>query len=104
MFFSIAVLCIKKILGVSIVGSTNKLFICNDSNSALTKELIFKLSQYNHIDSTNVNGIVTLTEYIIDDSKEGVDYYFYKDNLTNYKKIRTSVAMGWYDCPTLKCK
>ncbi len=117
-----------QILGISIVGTTdrlyptpenkigtnkkyfptryfeenNKLFIWYDSIYYITDELVNKLSMYNRIDSINVNGIIELRGSI-DDSKKGVDYYICKNNILRYKKITTRTAMGWYKPPKVIC-
>jgi uncharacterized protein YcfL len=81
----------------------NKLFYWYDSESNITSELIDALSRYSKIDSSFVKGTYELN-VVFDDSKKGVDYYFCKNNLLKYKKVRGTIAMGWYEPPRLKCK
>lgn len=85
------------------IEEKNKLFYWYDSTYTVTLDLISILAKYDHIDSMNVNEMVATPEIRIDDAKKGMDYYFCKNNLTKYKKVKTSVAMGWYEPPTLKC-
>lgn len=80
----------------------NKLFYWYDPESKITEELMLILSKYNKIDSSYVHGNYEFT-IIFDDKKKGVDYYFCMNNLLTYKKVRTTVAIGWYDPPKLKC-
>jgi hypothetical protein len=84
----------------------DKLFYWYDSTSFITQDLIYILSKYHRIDSLNVNGFIgiPITSGHIDDSKKGTDYYFCKNNLQRYKKVRTRTAMGYYDPPKLNCK
>jgi len=79
-----------------------KLFYWYDSTNSITDELLNTLSRYNKIDSTYVKGTYELN-VVFDDSKKGVDYYFCKNDLTRFKKVRTTIAMGYYDPPKLNC-
>lgn len=101
------------IIGVSITGNDNKIYIINGSPKGKIKDqyleyngklfcwyddqkgqnpnIINKLSKYKVIDS-----VKALTEdmlYVRDDAKKGANYYFCKDNLSIYKKEETSMAM-----------
>lgn len=81
-----------------------KLFYWYDSNYKITNELIAKLSEYKQIDSSLVNQDNTLLgHYIVDDSKKGEDYYFCKNNLKTFKKVRTSIGTGYYAIPDVDC-
>ena len=82
-----------------------KLFYWNDSTKILSKEIVNVLNKYNRIDSTNVNGFQYIPEgaFIIDERQKGVDYYICKNDFTNYKKVTTSRAYGYYEPPKLKC-
>ncbi len=80
-----------------------KLFYWHDSMYAITSELIAALSKYHCIDSLNVNGFKGIPGAVAGDSKKAVDYYFCKCNLKEYKKVATTVAMGYYKPPKLKC-
>lgn len=81
----------------------SKLFYWYDSTKSINNDIILILSEYNQIDSINVDSIVCIPNLIIDDSKKAVDYYFCKNNLLKYKKVTTKIAMGWYRYPKLKC-
>lgn len=101
------------IVGVSIIGNSNKIYVVNGSPEGRIKDqyieykgklfcwyddekgrdpnIIKKLSDYKVIDSVKV-----LTEdmgYIRDDAKKGLNYYFCKDNLQIYKKEESSIAL-----------
>lgn len=126
--FSITIKNINEdILGVSILGERNKisvvtkneidynyrafptkyfekdgkLFYWVDSTERVPSELINKLSKMNRIDTAIVGKY--FPQRIRDDSQKGMDYYFCKHNLLNFKKVRTSTAIGWYESPKLKC-
>lgn len=86
------------------VERKKKLFYWYDSNYTITHELIAKLSEYKQIDSSLVDKDNTLlADYVVDDSKKAEDYYFCKDNLKNFKKVRTSIATGYYAIPNVNC-
>jgi hypothetical protein len=117
------------VIGVSIFGNTNKLvptsknkigtsergfptryfehegklFYWYDPDHSITTDLIAVLSKYKHVDSLNVNGFVGIPLYRIRESKKATDYYFCKCDLRKYKKVRTSIAMGYYKPPELDC-
>lgn len=62
------------------------------------------MSKYKQIDSTFVDKERTLiNNYLIDDSKKAEDFYFCKENLKRFKKVRTSIATGYYDIPKVDC-
>jgi hypothetical protein len=85
------------------IEKNGKLFYWYESKAILTMDLVKKLSAYKIIDSTNVKEVIVLPEYSVDDSKKAVDYYFCKNNLLKYKKVTTSITMGYYDMPKLEC-
>jgi hypothetical protein len=79
-----------------------KLFYWYDAAETVSDDLIDTFTRYSLIDTMIVN--VYIPERIIDDSKKGVDYYFCKNNFLKYKKVRGTIAMGWYDPPRLRCE
>lgn len=97
------------IIAVGIIGSHNKFYI--DGNKPLTRmptnyievnnklfywydanekdnNIIDKLKEYNLIEYDS-----EIFEYVVDDKKEGVNYYFCKNNLKNYKKQKTNLPL-----------
>jgi hypothetical protein len=80
---------------------SNKLFYWKDSNVELNNEIIEKLHQYNMIDTLES---IAFAELNIDDSKKGIHYYFCKNNLSKYKKVKTNRILGSYEMPKLNCK
>ena len=113
----------NEVIGVSIMGTINKfivteegkssrlpnrclkhdgkLFYWYDENHSLDKKVINQLDSYNLIDSVKT---IAFAEFINNDAKKGVDYYFCRENLLKYKKIKTNKAMGYYELPKLNCK
>jgi hypothetical protein len=63
--------------------------------------LINKLTRLNRIDTVILRK--SYPTWIVDDSQKALDYYFCKGNLKKYRKVYTSIAMGWYDPPKLYC-
>jgi hypothetical protein len=118
----------EQVLAISIYGSTNKLLISTensinydysglavdyrkmegklfywyDSTKEVTPEIINTLTEYNMIDTTILN--VYIPPRHIDHSKKGIDYYFCKNDLRKYKKVKTNKALGYYDPPNMNCK
>ena len=80
-----------------------KLFYWYDPNHSITTDLIVVLSQYKHIDSLNVYSFLGIPVHMLDESKKASDYYFCKCNLLKYKRVCSSIAMGYYKPPELKC-
>lgn len=89
-----------------------KLFYWHDPNYGLTEEMVKVLFQFNVADSIDLlNPSITLDDYTdnyihhqVNKKTKGVDYYFCKNDLTNYKRVITNIATGWYEPPKLKCK
>lgn len=82
----------------------NKLFCWQVPDKPITSEIIAILSKYDHIDSTyadSFNGIIP--EYIVDDKKKAMHYYFCKNNIRKFKKVKTSIGIGYYKRPKLEC-
>jgi hypothetical protein len=79
------------------------LFYWHDSSKKPTdnQDLISTIKKYNILDTLIVG--VTIPESTISHGKKGNDYYFCKQNLLKYKKIRTNKAMGYYAPPRMKC-
>lgn len=62
------------------------------------------LSKYNHIDSTYVNGFNgIIPPYLVDDMKKSIHYYFWRNNIRRFKKVKTSIGIGYYKRLKLKC-
>lgn len=86
------------------VEKNGKLFIWADSTYGLKENIIKVMSDYKVLDTINPNSLEDLArsmEFSTDDSKKAQHYYFCKNDLTQYKKLKTSVAIGWYKIPNL---
>jgi len=79
-----------------------KLFIWSDENYPLKKDALAVFLKFKLIQS-NEGGLIIFPDHVLDDSQKGVDYYFCKNNLLNYKKVTTNIGIGWYDMPKLNC-
>ena len=80
-----------------------KLFYWEDKSVKVSKEIVNVLSEFNAIDSLNVDSVIIFNPYVIYESKKGADYHFCKNNLRDYKKVVSKYAVEWYDPPKLKC-
>lgn len=43
-------------------------------------------------------------EIVTDDNKKSFDVFFCKNNNAVFKKVKSNIAVGYYDIPKLKCK
>ena len=76
----------------------NKLFYWWDNDYPVTEEIIAVLWKYNLLQKD-----LLIPEFSTNDSKKGADYYFCKNDLSNYKRVITNKGMGYYKVPSLKC-
>jgi len=74
-----------------------KLFLWYDDDYPLSQELKSALNQFNLIKENDSEAVI-----IFDDAKKGASYYFCRNDLLDYKKQVSSIAMG-YDVPKLNC-
>ena len=82
----------------------NRLFCWQVKTKPISEEMISKLTQYNMIDSTYWNGFNgDIPEFVVDDKKMATDYYFCRNNIRKFKKIKTSIGIGYYRRPKLRC-
>ncbi|MCC5943524.1 MAG: hypothetical protein JJT94_01210 [Bernardetiaceae bacterium] len=79
-----------------------KLFYWKDTTKSVSQEVVDKLYLMSRVDTVIYQK--KLSERIIDDAQKGVDYYFCKSDLTQYRKVRTSTAVGGYNTPKINCK
>ena len=88
-----------------------KLFLWNDGTNPLNKELLAVMDRFEILDSIDVKMELGLLpeDYedtrmaIIDDKLKGVHYYLCKKNIEKYRKVKTNIALGYYDPPGLNC-
>ncbi|MEJ7609949.1 MAG: hypothetical protein WKF88_02090 [Ferruginibacter sp.] len=83
------------------IETNGKLFYWKDSTKQKSLELIAKLAKMDRIDTAIVGKY--LPNRIIDDSQKGVNYYFCNSDLKKYKRVITSVAIGFYKIPEFIC-
>ncbi|MPS66728.1 hypothetical protein [Chryseobacterium sp.] len=110
----------NNIIQVNIIGNPNKFYIENgkplnrlptkyieyndkifywsdDGQDKLDSSIINKFQQYGLIERN-----ADIIEYNIDDKKKGVSYFFCKENLTRYKKIKSNLSIT--KPPKINCK
>ncbi len=88
-----------------------KLFYWHDPDYGLTEEMVDIFHQFNVADSIRLEEIFTRQDERTDSyyqvknhSKRGAHYYFCKNNPSNYKRVITNIATGWYKPPTIRCR
>lgn len=79
-----------------------KLFYWYDDDYPLTEELLVVFKKYNLL--KDEGGMLISANNPTDDAKKGVHYYFCTKDFSNYKKVTTNIALGYYDAPDLSCK
>src|SRR5690606_24220640 len=88
-----------------------KLFLWHDSLVPLSREVIEIIHTYGILDSISVKRDLGLLPedfeddrtISTDDKLKGVHYYFCKDDISKYKKVKTNIATGYYTPPKLDC-
>lgn len=90
-----------------------KLFLWKDSLTPLNKEILNVIKKYGILDSTDVKkklGVLSDdfedTRMVIIDHRDkgGWHYYVCKKNIEKFKKVKTNIAIGYYQPPILTCK
>jgi hypothetical protein len=79
-----------------------KLFYLYDEDYSLTEETLEVLRKYGRL-RDDPDGTLYL-DNPTNDSKKGMHYYFCKQDLANYKKVKSAIGIGYYEPPKLKCK
>ncbi|HUX53918.1 MAG TPA: hypothetical protein VMV56_05870 [Williamwhitmania sp.] len=85
------------------VEKSGKLFFWWDDNYALTEEVLDVFRRYELLQDDE-GGTIKFLDSRINDAQKATDYYFCKKDLTNYKKVTTNKAIGYYEPPKLSCK
>jgi len=101
-YFSDAVIGSKGKLPSRYVIVKGKLFFWQDDNYPLTEEALSVFKRYNILTEVMERGM--FPDFIINDAAKAAHYYFCRDNVSNYKRVVTHVATGYYKPPKLKCK
>ena len=101
-YFSDAVIGSKGKLPSRYVIVKGKLFFWQDDNYPLTEETLSVFKRYNILTEIMERGM--FPDFIINDAAKAAHYYFCRDNVSNYKRVVTHVATGYYKPPKLKCK
>ena len=79
-----------------------KLFFWDDDNYPLTEEALSVFKRYNILTEMLEEGMIP--EFTINDAAKAAHYYFCRGDASNYKRVVTNIATGYYDPPKLKCK
>lgn len=117
-----------KVIGVSINGDANKwqmgeikvgekrkyfpsrfkevegkLFYWSDSTVSVTHNMIDIMKQYKILDTIKHSNN-EIPDEVGPYSKGAVHYYFCKTNFLKYKKVKSTISIGYYEPPKLNCK
>ncbi|WP_303208430.1 hypothetical protein [Bacteroides oleiciplenus] len=101
-YFSDAVIGSKGKLPSRYVIVKGKLFFWDDDDYPLTEETLSVFKRYNILTEVMERGMSP--DNPINDAAKAADYYFCRDDASNYKRVVTNIATGFYDPPKLKCK
>jgi len=84
------------------IEKNGNLFYWWDDDFPLTEETLAIFNKYNLLQNDE-GGWIKFPDIIGNNSLEAVDYFFCRNDISNYKKIRTKKAIGYYDAPNLEC-
>ena len=101
-YFSDAVIGSKGKLPSRYAIVKGKLFFWEDDNYPLTEETLSVFKKYNILTEMMERG--ALPDNPINDAAQAADYSFCRNDVSNYKRVVTHVATGYYEPPKLKCK
>ena len=101
-YFSDAVIGSKGELPSRYAIVKGKLFFWEDDDYPLTEEILSVFKRYNILTEMMERG--ALPDNPINDAAKAADYYFCRNDVSNYKRVVTHVATGYYEPPKLKCK
>ena len=85
------------------IEKDGKLFFWWDNDYPLTEEMLALLWKYDLL-CDDTEGLIHFPTFTIDEDQKGAHYYFCKEDLSNYKRVVTNVAPGYYKVPKLICK
>lgn len=81
-----------------------RLFLWWDKHSPLTDSTLKILNKFHLVERGTKKDINKFLDFGTDDTKQGADYYFCRNNLSVYKRVITNKAIGYYDPPNIMCK
>ena len=90
-----------------------KLFLWKDSLVPLSREIIEVIHSYGILDSTDVKKDLGLLPDNFEDTRLAISsqeysgsaaFYFCKNDVSKYKKVKTNIAIGYYTPPKLDCE
>jgi len=84
------------------IEQNGKLFFWYDKHYTLTNNTIKILDKYQLLRRGGPNDLERYS-FVIDDAAQGAQYYFCRSNLNVYKRVITSVGLGYYDPPNIRC-
>lgn len=93
----------QKGIPLCFIEQNGKLFIWWDKHCKLTDSTIKMLDKYGLIGRGGPNDLYKFIPGT-DDAKQAAQYYFCRNNLAVYRRKITSIAIGYYDPPKVKCK
>ncbi|MDO7886563.1 hypothetical protein [Hymenobacter cheonanensis] len=80
----------------------DKIFYWDDSTKQVDEKLVRLLASKNLTDTIPAGQFYHVP--IGDESKKAANYFFYKGNLKRYRRVHTSLALGYYKAPKFKHK
>lgn len=93
------------------VVKENKLFLWNDGETPLQKDVVEVMNKFDVLDSIDLKWELGLlpsdfedTRMItIDDRLEAFTYFICRNDISEFKKVVTWKALGYYDQPNISC-
>ena len=81
-----------------------RLFLWRDRHYPLSDSTLKVLNKFHLVERGTKKDLNKFLIFGIDDAKRGADYYFCRNNLSNYKRVITNKAIGYYDPTNITCK
>lgn len=94
----------NKTIPSRVFEKNGKLFVWWDKHCLLTDTTLKVLNKFHLLERGEKSDRYKVLSHYTDDLKKGAGYYFCRNNLLNYKRVITNVALGYYDPPSIRCK
>ena len=74
-----------------------------DEDYPMSEEVLATLKTHDILLEYSLDNVIQFYDQEIDDTTQGVDYYFCKSDYAIHTRIKTTKAIGFYKAPDLKC-
>jgi len=86
------------------IEKDGRLFLWRDAHYPLTDSTLKILNKFHLTERGTKKDLDRFLIFGTDDLKRGAHYYFCRNNLSYFKRVISSKAIGYYDPPNVKCQ